>query len=136
MTTTTPTTTTIFRFCPPQPQPLPQFLEIEHHNHNHNTIFGKKRPQIVVYHNCATILRSSLVLIRRSRQSRALSVGKLDTGNENVQQIALGEAPNQLVGAKPRQVSPPRKEKSLKIKDFIVPYIKMRLEKAVRVGHA
>ena len=62
MTTTTPTTTTIFRFCPPQPQPLPQFLEIEHHNHNHNTIFGKKRPQIVVYHNCATILRSSLVL--------------------------------------------------------------------------
>ena len=50
------TTTTIF--WPPQPQPLPQFWESEHHNKN--TILGGKLPQIVVYHNWATILSSSL----------------------------------------------------------------------------
>ena len=76
------------------------------------------------------------VMIRRSRQSRALSVGKLDTGNGNVRLIVLGEAPNQLVGAKLRQVDLQKKEKNLNISDFIAPYIKMRLEKLVRAGHA
>ena len=47
---------------------LPQCLESEHHNINHNTIFGKKQPQIVVLHNCATILRSSLLWITFSKK--------------------------------------------------------------------